>query len=154
MDKRHLEFMATAEFLAKNFSKDPSSRIGAIFVDDETNTILATGYNGLPRKLNETDERLGDRENRLKWTVHAETNGILNAARCGAKLEGSRVYINKLIPCLDCAKNLVQAGIKHVYLQKSALEIERWAKGYPDIKNLFDECGVEHTFIETPEIQV
>lgn len=106
-------FMGVA-LLAAERSKDPSTQVGACIVN-AAERILSTGYNGFPYGCDD-DEFPWDREgesNQTKYpfVVHAELNAILNAG--GKSLEGSRIYV-ALFPCNECAKAIIQAGIKEV----------------------------------------
>ena len=108
-------FMAVAMVAAER-SKDTSSQVGACIVDSD-DKIVSTGYNGAPRGYDDdkcmTWEREGEfLETKYPYVVHAEQNAILNAR--GKSLEGCRIYVN-LFPCHDCARNIIQSGIKKVY---------------------------------------
>lgn len=106
-------FMGVA-LLAAERSKDPSTQVGACIVDDD-NRILSTGYNGFPQGCSDEefpwnrDEKLG--ETKYNFVVHAELNAILNAR--GKSLANSRVFVS-LFPCHECAKAIIQTGVKEV----------------------------------------
>ena len=104
-------FMGVALLAAKR-SKDPNTQVGACIVDIN-NVILATGYNGFPVGCSD-DEFPWDREGentKYPYVVHAELNAILNAS--GRDLRGARIYV-ALFPCNECAKAIIQSGIKEV----------------------------------------
>ena len=104
-------FMGVA-LLASKRSKDPNTQVGAC-VADSNNIILSTGYNGFPIGCS-VDEYPWNREGddtKYPYVVHAELNTILNAN--GKNLRGSRIYVS-LFPCNECAKAIIQAGIKEV----------------------------------------
>ena len=104
-------FMGVALLAAKR-SKDPNTQVGACIVD-ENNVILTTGYNGFPIGCSD-DEFPWDREGEITkypYVVHAELNAILNAS--GKSLKGARIYV-ALFPCNECAKAIIQSGIKEV----------------------------------------
>ncbi len=104
-------FMGVALLAAKR-SKDPSTQVGACIVD-ENNIIISTGYNGLPIGCSD-DEYSWAREGedtKYQYVVHAELNTILNAT--GKSLRGARLYVS-LFPCNECAKAIIQSGIKEV----------------------------------------
>lgn len=94
-------------------SKDPNTQVGACIVSDE-NKILSVGYNGMPTGCSDDEipwEREGDLlETKYPYVCHAELNAILNSE---SNLRGSRLYVT-LFPCNECAKALIQAGIKEV----------------------------------------
>lgn len=106
-------FMGVASLAAMR-SKDPGTQVGACIVDDE-NRILSTGYNGFPSGCSDDefpwDREGGFSETKYPFVVHAELNAILNAR--GKNLSGSRIYVD-LFPCNECAKAIIQSGIKEV----------------------------------------
>lgn len=107
-------FMGIALLSAKR-SKDPSTQVGACIVDIKTNRILSVGYNGFPYGCSD-DDFPWDREGetlctKYPYVVHAELNAILNNR--GVSLEGSKIYV-ALFPCNECAKAIIQSGIKEV----------------------------------------
>lgn len=104
-------FMGVALLAAKR-SKDPNTQVGACIVD-ENNIILSTGYNGFPFGCSDDTypwERQGE-DTKYKYVVHAELNAILNAN--GKSLKGAKLYVD-LFPCNECAKAIIQSGIKEV----------------------------------------
>ena len=104
-------FMGVALLAAKR-SKDPNTQVGACIVD-ENNIILSTGYNGFPTGCSDDEypwSRTGE-ETKYPFVVHAELNTILNAN--GKNLRGSRLYVS-LFPCNECAKAIIQSGIKEI----------------------------------------
>ncbi len=104
-------FMGVALLAAKR-SKDPNTQVGACVVDSN-NIILSTGYNGFPTGCSDDEypwEREGS-DTKYPYVVHAELNTILNAN--GRNLRGSRIYVS-LFPCNECAKAIIQSGIKEV----------------------------------------
>ncbi|HIE26200.1 TPA: dCMP deaminase family protein [Candidatus Poribacteria bacterium] len=100
-------FYSIAEKVASRSRDD--SKVGVVFVDSE-NTIVSTGYNGLPRRVSDDKTRINDDKEKLRWTVHAEANAICNAARTGMPTKNCIAYVTKF-PCSRCAGELVQAGI-------------------------------------------
>ena len=106
-------FMGVA-LLAAQRSKDPNTQVGACIVDDE-NRILSTGYNGFPLGCSDDEfpwSRSGDDiETKYPYVVHAELNAILNSR--GKSLDGAKIYV-ALFPCNECAKAIIQSGIKEV----------------------------------------
>ena len=119
MDKRQDyiswdEYFMGVAILASQRSKDPSTQVGACIIDGEKR-ILSTGYNGFPQGCSDDefpwnrDESVG--ETKYQYVVHAELNAILNAS--GKKLAGATLYVG-LFPCNECAKAIIQSGIKEV----------------------------------------
>lgn len=104
-----LRFLDVAKTVA-SWSKDPSKKIGAVIVDKQ-NRIVSTGFNGIPRGILETDERLNNKDIKRSITIHAEENAILFAKR---DLTGCKIYIYGLPPCAHCCSMIVQSGITSV----------------------------------------
>ena len=106
------EYFMGIAMLAARRSKDPNTQVGACIVSPD-NIIISTGYNGMPKGCSD-DEFPWDREGvetKYPFVVHAELNAILNAN--GRNLQGSRIYV-ALFPCNECAKAIIQSGIKEV----------------------------------------
>ena len=134
------KYWGVVDAVAK-LSLDPKRKVGAILVDEDGD-IVATGYNGLPRGIKD-DIRAIDTGLKLKYTVHAEVNAIVNAARHGISPKRSSILVN-LFPCVECAKIIIQAGIKTVYAPNTPL-IEpnsKWSKGAEESICLLEEAGV------------
>jgi dCMP deaminase len=128
------------------WSKDPSTKVGAVIVDDKRR-IVAEGYNGFPRGVSDTPERLGDRPTKLAFTVHAEVNAILNA---NSKVEGCTLYVypSFVLPfcCNECAKVVVQSGIRRVvgYVPpaENYVRFKSWLDSLKFSEQMFQEAGV------------
>lgn len=124
--------------LVASWSKDPSTKVGAVIVRPN-NTVASVGYNGFPRGVSDSPERLADREEKLALTIHAELNAILNA---GESLEGYRIYITHP-PCVSCAIHIKQAGIEEVIYKKPTPElVARWGPSLERAVNVMDEAGL------------
>ena len=107
-------FMGIAMLAAKR-SKDPNTQVGACIVSPD-NIIISTGYNGMPKGCSDDEfpwarSAGSEDETKYPYVVHAELNAILNAN--GRDLRGSRIYV-ALFPCNECAKSIIQSGIKEV----------------------------------------
>lgn len=130
-------FMKIARDVAE-WSKDPSTKVGAVVIDDSKyRTILSTGYNGLPRGVRDLPERM-ERPDKYMWTAHAEENLITNLAR--ERMEGSTVFVTHLC-CCNCARMLVNAGVKTVVCGdgKTSMPPEQFEVAM----TMFNEAGVE-----------
>ncbi len=92
-------------------SKDGSTQVGCVIVGDYQ-MVVSTGYNDLPRQVENLPERFEAPEKYL-WVEHAERNAIYMAARRGVALEGSTIYMQSM-PCVDCARAIIQSGIRHI----------------------------------------
>ena len=137
-------FMGIAE-LAGMRSKDPSTQVGSCIVSKE-NKILSMGYNGLPLGCSDDDfpwDREGEfEETKYPYVTHSELNAILNYR--GGSLEGTKVYVT-LFPCNECAKAIIQAGIKTV-----VYDSDKYAGTPGNIasKRMFDAAGVKYVKYE------
>jgi dCMP deaminase len=143
-DKWDDRYMDMAKLVA-TWSKDPSSKIGAVAVN-EKGQILTTGYNGFPRGIAD-DDRLDDRPVKYKYIVHAEQNAIYNATYNGVSLHGSTMYVAGLPCCSDCAKGIIQVGVRRVVMNGDPSN-ERWEESTRLTLDMFKESGVEWEFIQ------
>ncbi len=136
-DKRYLDLAKEVS----TWSKDPSTKVGAVIVGNKKE-VLSQGFNGFPRNIDDTNERYNDRKTKYKFVVHAEMNAIYNATYSGTSLDGATLYVYGLPICLECAKGIIQVGIKRVVVEKSK-EIDEWNDSFKLSKTLFDESSVE-----------
>lgn len=104
-------FLGLAAYIA-TASKDPSSQVGCVVIGSQRE-VLTLGYNGLPRGVEDTAERLGDRHLKYQLVVHAEANAIANASRIGVSLIGSTLYCTFPL-CSSCASLVIQSGVRRV----------------------------------------
>ena len=131
-------FLVLASHIA-GWSKDPSTKVGAIAVRDRR--ILAQGFNGLPVGITDSNTRLDDREIRLSMTVHAEMNCVAFAAKSGVCLAGSTMYIWPLMTCSNCAAVLIQADINKIVVP-DFVEPIRWQDSFNTAREMFIEAGI------------
>ena len=126
------------------WSKDPSTKVGAVVIG-EKGQVLSTGYNGFPRGVKDSFERLNDRPTKYKYVVHAEMNCIYNGSYTGVSLAGSTLYVWGLPVCSECAKGIIQAGISRVVIpERFTRNIpEKWKESWALTLELFSESGVE-----------
>ena len=139
-------FMSVAKLSAMR-SKDPSTQVGACIVSDD-NRILSIGYNGAPNGFDDEKfpwGREGDNLNtKYPYVCHAEMNAILNYRGSKKDLENAKIYVD-LFPCNECAKIIIQSGIKEVvYLSDKYAAQDSFVAS----KKLFDSCGVKYRQIE------
>ncbi len=109
------EYFMGVALLASMRSKDPNTQVGACIVD-AGNRIVSTGYNGFPHGCSDDEfpwerEACDQNDTKYPFVVHAELNAILNAG--GRPLADTRIYV-ALFPCNECAKAIIQAGIREV----------------------------------------
>lgn len=134
------EYFMSVALLAALRSKDPSSKVGACIVDDE-HKVVSLGYNGMPRGLDESKLSWAKGEgldSKYLYVAHAEFNAILNT-RSGSSLKNTKIYVT-LFPCNECAKAIIQVGIKEVvYLE------DKYADTIPVLasKKLLNLAGVK-----------
>ena len=141
------EYFMGIAMLAARRSKDPNTQVGACIVSQD-NIIISTGYNGMPKGCSDDEfpwDRKGENEAATKYpyVVHAELNAILNAS--GRDLRGSRIYV-ALFPCNECAKAIIQSGIKEVmYLS------DKYHDTMMNLvsKRMLDAAGVKYTRMRT-----
>ena len=132
-----------------SWSKDPSTQIGAVAVG-EKGQLLAQGYNGFPRGIEDSEYRLNNRKEKYKYVVHAEMNCIYNATYNGVSLNGSTIYIYGLPVCSECAKGLIQVGVKRVVSTPiTDATPDKWIESTKLTKAIFNEAGVQYDFINT-----
>ena len=136
--------------LAKHFStwsKDPSTQVGATAVSDN-GLILSEGWNGFPRGIRDTPGRLGDRQTKYDYMVHAEKNLIYNATRNGISLLNSNLYVYGLPVCSECAKGVIQVGIKSVYILTDSMNVrDTWVESWKKTTDMFDEVGISYEWV-------
>ena len=139
--KWDIRFLKLAKEIS-TWSKDPSSKIGAVIVNDERR-ILATGYNGFPRGIEDTEERLNDREKKYPLIVHGEMNALMNALYSGVSVKDATLYVYGLPVCPDCTKAVIQAGIKRVVMPPPELSPEKWRVAWETLSEpMYKEAGV------------
>jgi len=119
-------FMEICHVLAKR-SKDKSRQFGCVIVGPNKE-IRSTGYNCFPRGTDDSQEWKQERPVKSHWFCHAERNAIFNAARVGVALKGCTLYVNG-IPCADCARAIIQSGIKQVIVDNTDMP-ERMMENY------------------------
>jgi dCMP deaminase len=126
------------------WSKDPSSQVGAVIVRPDR-TIASIGFNGFPRGVEDSPERIANRDTKLLYTIHAEMNAILSAKE---PLNGYSLFVWPFQPCAHCAASIIQAGIRDVYCPFNAHldSYERWKDSFQAALQMFDEAEVRVIF--------
>ena len=125
-------------------SKDPRTKIGAVLVRD--NHAFLEGYNGFAKGVKDLSERYQDKETKYKYVVHAEHNAILIAARFGISTMNSTLYTQG-IPCNECTKAVIQAGIKEIVVHA------QWPNLFTSPK-WTDSIGISNIMLEESGITV
>ncbi len=124
-------------------SKDPNTQIGCVIVGP-AHEIRSTGYNSLPRGIRDDVAERFERPTKYLWMEHAERNAIYNAARAGTATEGCTIYV-EILPCMDCARAVVQAGIAEVVISEermSQYSSQYYDEHFGKVEDLFGEAGV------------
>ena len=124
-------------------SKDPNTHVGCVIVGP-AHEIRTTGYNSFPRGIRDDIPERFERPAKYHWIEHAERNAICNAARCGTPLEGCTIYV-EIMPCMDCGRAIVQAGIKEVVVSASRMSqysSEFYNQQFGMVETLFAEAAV------------
>lgn len=135
------EYFMGVAILSGMRSKDPHSQVGACIVSQD-NKILSMGYNGFPKGCSDDDFpwcREGNPlDNKYFYVTHSELNAILNYR--GGSLDGSRLYVS-LFPCNECAKAIIQAGIKSI-----VYDSDKYANTPSTVasKRMLDAAGVSY----------
>lgn len=123
-----------------SWSKDPSTKVGCVVVGPDRE-IRSTGFNGFPRGIEDTLDRLHDREKKYPLVCHAEENAIMHAARIGVALKDCTAYVT-WPPCTRCARSLIQAGVRRI-IYPAGLEIpERWREDFNISSDMLREAGL------------
>ena len=135
-------FMAIAR-LSSMRSKDPNTQVGACIVGHD-NRILSIGYNGAPNGFDDKkfpwDREGGVLDTKYAFVCHGEMNAILNYRGSRKDLESAKLYVD-LFPCNECAKLIIQSGIKEViYLSDKYKNMDEFKAS----KKMMDECGVKY----------
>jgi dCMP deaminase len=141
-NKWDIRYMELARQIS-SWSKDPSKKIGAVVIG-ETGQVLAQGYNGFPRGVKDTEERYNHRETKYNYIVHAEMNAIFNASWNGVSLKASTIYIYGLPVCHECAKGIIQTGIKRVVMCYPEM-VPHWENSTSISSSMFDEANVSYS---------
>ena len=139
-DKRFLEMAK----LVATWSKDPSTQVGAVITRGKF--VVSLGFNGHPKGVPDTAERLENREVKYRTIIHAEINAILTSKQ---DLEGCTIYVWPFMPCSQCGAAVVQAGIKRVVTLEN--KNERWAESFRFTTEMFEEAGVELVVLPAQE---
>jgi dCMP deaminase len=128
------------------WSKDPSTKVGAVAIGSK-GQVLAQGYNGFPRGIYDGEIRYIDKPTKYQYVVHAEQNVIYNATYNGVSLDGASLYVWGLPVCSDCAKGILQVGIKRVIMPLGNYP-DHWIESFERTGDMFGEAGIEFEFIE------
>lgn len=133
------EYFMGVSLLSAKRSKDPNTQVGACIVNSDKK-IVGTGYNGLPKGCSDDEfpwDRVGTHlETKYPYVVHAELNAILNSI--GRDLSDCTMYV-ALFPCNECAKTIIQSGIKKVVYLSDKYKDENFTIA---AKKMFGSAGI------------
>lgn len=150
-DRWHAHFIQKA-LTCSDMSKDPNTRVGAVIIGPDRET-RSDGFNGLPRGLKDTPERLADRDVKNELTVHAEVNAVTNAARIGVSTRGCTLYLAATDhtgevwggpPCVNCSLVLMQAGIARIVAPPFKPGPSKWRDSIERARGLLLEASIEY----------
>lgn len=133
-------------------SKDPSTKVAAI-ITDPNHIILATGFNGFPRGVVDTEKRYENRTLKYKYIVHAEANAVFAAAKKGIALDSGTIYIS-WIPCCECTKAIIQSGIQQIVFDGKDFQKQReywnqrWLESILDSLRMLQESSVHVDYLD------
>ena len=124
-------------------SKDINTQIGAVVVG-EYNEIVSTGYNSFPRGIDDSILERQERPEKYYWFEHAERNALYNAALIGVSTKNCTMYLTCGIPCSDCARGIINSGIKKIVCEKiDTTKGTQWVEHSKRSLMMFQESGVE-----------
>lgn len=131
-------------------SKDPNTQVGAVIVGPDKE-VRSTGFNGFPRGIKDTNDRLSSRDLKNKLMVHAEMNAILSAARVGIPLKNCTLYLactdaSGMVwggpPCTRCTVEVIQSGITTIVSRPFKPGPSKWKEDIEFSRHLLEEAGV------------
>ncbi len=147
MERKWINRFYKQAFEVSLWSTDINKKVGCVIVNEDNN-ILSCGYNSFPKGANQVDfpERFYEKPLKYMWTEHAERNAIYNATKNGVSLKNSIAFIT-YFPCCECARALIQVGVKKIYTPKPDFKNSKWNESWVVSKEMFNECGVEFHWI-------
>lgn len=147
------EYFRQIAHTVKLKSKDESTKIGAVIVGPD-HEIVSTGYNSFPRGIRDDVPERQLRPEKYYWMEHAERNSILNAARIGVSTKGCVMYLTCEIPCSDCARAIINAGITTIYCEPMEAQRAIWQEHIKRSKVMFEEAGVAVKYYEQTPLTI
>jgi dCMP deaminase len=127
-------------------SKDQLTQIGAVIVGHD-HEIVSTGYNSFPRGINDDIPERQERPEKYFWMEHAERNAIYNAARIGVSTKGTTMYLTCGVPCADCARGIINAGVVRIVLTEGGgASGTKWDESAKRSLQMFNEAHVEVSY--------
>ena len=137
LDKWDHRFLALADYIS-HWSKDPSTQVGCVLT--KKRRVVSMGFNGFPAGVEDTEERLADRDIKYGMVVAAGQNALMFA---GDRAEGCVLYVHPLPPCARCAVLIIQTGVVRVVCDQPDFDHERWGEQARIADTMFREAGLE-----------
>ena len=134
LKKWNMRFLQMAKMVG-SWSKDPSTQVGAVIVDDDRR-VISLGYNGFP-KGGADNQRLDDRKEKYKMIVHAERNALLFA---NTSVKDATIFTYPFMPCPICTGMIIQSGIRRVVSLQT--DNPRWQEDFEISRKMLDEAEV------------
>jgi dCMP deaminase len=143
------EYFRNIAHQVKLKSKDEKTQIGAVIVGQD-NEIVSTGYNSFPRGISDDISERQERPEKYFWFEHAERNAIYNAARIGVSTKGTTMYLTCGIPCADCCRGIINAGITTIVCEvgEAGAKGPKWEESGKRSLQMFNEAGVKIQYYE------
>lgn len=137
------DYFMSMVYLVASKSKDNRAHIGAVIIGSDKE-IKSTGYNSFVRGLNDNLPERQEKPEKFYWFEHAERNAIYNATLIGTSLKGCKMYTTG-IPCMDCARGIVQSGILEVIVDEAwdKVNSDMWVEHSKRTLQMFEETGVK-----------
>jgi dCMP deaminase len=145
---RWVEYFRTLAHTVKLKSKDENTQIGAVIVGKDKE-IVSTGYNSFPRGIRDDVKERQERPEKYYWFEHGERNAIYNAARIGVSTKGTTMYLSCGVPCSDCARGIINAGIVRIFCERGeGAKGKKWDESAERSWEMFEESGVNIQFYD------
>jgi dCMP deaminase len=143
------EYFRNIAHQVKLKSKDERTQIGAVIVGED-NEIVSTGYNSFPRGISDDISERQERPEKYFWFEHAERNAIYNAARIGVSTKGTTMYLTCGMPCADCCRGIINAGITTIVCEvgDAGAKGPKWEESGKRSLQMFNEAGVKIQYYE------
>jgi dCMP deaminase len=136
--------------LVASWSKDPSTKCGAVITDSQ-HRIISTGYNGLAQGIPDNESVWDNREEKYEHVIHAEENTIIFA---GHSLRDCYIYTWPIAPCSRCASKIIQAGISRVVAPQGADNtMTRWAASIRRAEWMYRNSGVYYVWLTDDDLE-
>jgi dCMP deaminase len=135
----------------KPMSKDAKTQIAVLILDTEY-TIRSVGYNSFPRGIDDSRPERQERPEKYFWFEHAERNSIYNAARTHADIRNSWMLLTCGMPCTDCARGIIQAGLEGIIMKEKSNSKTTtqtiWEEHALRSEQMFAEAGIKIVYLE------